>query len=122
MPSMGEYNLVKPRLTFAASNAAFAASTVALAACIWALPASTCDVATFTWAFAEILFCTALSRSCSVFVNVKNDMTIDREEIFGPVLSVIAYEDEEDAVRIANDTEFGLHAYVSGTDRERARG
>src|SRR5580698_5854207 len=42
----------------------------------------------------------------TVFVNVKNDMTIAREEIFGPVLSVIAYEDEEDAVRIANDTEF----------------
>src|ERR1700757_4334068 len=57
----------------------------------------------------------------TVFVNVKNDMTIAREEIFGPVLSVIAYEDEEDAVRIANDTEFGLHAYVSGTDIERAR-
>src|ERR1700751_4598334 len=50
----------------------------------------------------------------TVFVNVKNDMTLAREEIFGPVLSVIAYEDEEDAVRIANDTEFGLHAYVSG--------
>src|SRR5579864_3043145 len=57
----------------------------------------------------------------TVFVNVKNDMTIAREEIFGPVLSVIAYEDEEDAVRIANDTEFGLHAYVSGTDIERTR-
>jgi aldehyde dehydrogenase (NAD+) len=57
----------------------------------------------------------------TVFVNVKNDMTIAREEIFGPVLSVIAYEDEEDAVRIANDTEFGLHAYVSGTDIARAR-
>src|ERR1700756_4539050 len=57
----------------------------------------------------------------TVFVNVKNDMTIAREEIFGPVLSVIAYEDEDEAVRIANDTEFGLHAYVSGTDIERAR-
>ncbi len=52
----------------------------------------------------------------TVFVNVKNDMTIA-----GPVLSVIAYEDEEDAIRIANDTDFGLHAYVSGTDIKRAR-
>ena len=57
----------------------------------------------------------------TVFVNVKNDMTIAREEIFGPVLSVIAYEDEEDAIRIANDTDFGLHAYVSSTDVKRAR-
>jgi aldehyde dehydrogenase (NAD+) len=55
----------------------------------------------------------------TVFVNVKNDMTIAREEIFGPVLSVITYEDEEDAIRIANDTEYGLHAYVSGTDSPR---
>src|SRR6202034_3332852 len=57
----------------------------------------------------------------TVFVNVKNDMTIAQEEIFGPVLSVITYEDEEDAIRIANDTEYGLHAYVSGTDIQRAR-
>ena len=57
----------------------------------------------------------------TVFVNVKNDMAIAREEIFGPVLSVITYEDDEDAIRIANDTEYGLHAYVSGTDLERAR-
>jgi len=57
----------------------------------------------------------------TVFVHVKNDMTIAREEIFGPVLSVIAYETEEDAIRIANDTNFGLHAFVSGTDPQRAR-
>jgi aldehyde dehydrogenase (NAD+) len=57
----------------------------------------------------------------TIFVNVKNDMTIAREEIFGPVLSVITYEDEEDAIRIANDTAYGLHAYVSGTDIQRAR-
>jgi aldehyde dehydrogenase (NAD+) len=57
----------------------------------------------------------------TVFVNVKNDMTIAQEEIFGPVLSVITYEDEEDAIRIANETEYGLHAYVSGTDIQRAR-
>jgi aldehyde dehydrogenase (NAD+) len=57
----------------------------------------------------------------TVFVNVKNDMTIAREEIFGPVLCVIAYENEDDAIRIANDTSFGLHAFVSGTDVQRAR-
>ena len=57
----------------------------------------------------------------TVFVNVTNDMTIAREEIFGPVLCIITYETEEDAIRIANDTEFGLHAYVSGTDIQRAR-
>jgi len=57
----------------------------------------------------------------TVFVNVKNDMKIAQEEIFGPVLSVITYEDEEDAIKIANDTEYGLHAYVSGTDIQRAR-
>jgi aldehyde dehydrogenase (NAD+) len=56
----------------------------------------------------------------TVFVNVTNDMTIAREEIFGPVLSVIAYNDEEDAVRIANDSDFGLHAFVNGTDIKRA--
>jgi aldehyde dehydrogenase (NAD+) len=57
----------------------------------------------------------------TVFVNVTNDMTIAREEIFGPVLCVIAYENDEDAIRIANDTNFGLHAFVSGTDIRRAR-
>jgi aldehyde dehydrogenase (NAD+) len=57
----------------------------------------------------------------TVFVNVKNYMTIAREEIFGPVLCVIAYDDDEDAIRIANDTSFGLHAYVNGTDLRRAR-
>jgi aldehyde dehydrogenase (NAD+) len=57
----------------------------------------------------------------TVFVNVSNDMTIAREEIFGPVLSVITYETEEEAIRIANDTSFGLHGFVSGTDLQRAR-
>jgi aldehyde dehydrogenase (NAD+) len=57
----------------------------------------------------------------TVFVNVTNDMTIAREEIFGPVLCVITYETDEDAIRITNDTNFGLHAFVSGTDIERAR-
>jgi aldehyde dehydrogenase (NAD+) len=57
----------------------------------------------------------------TVFVNVTNDMTIAREEIFGPVLCVIAYDTEQDAIQIANDTSFGLHAFVNGSDIERAR-
>jgi aldehyde dehydrogenase (NAD+) len=57
----------------------------------------------------------------TVFVNVKNSMTIAQEEIFGPVLCVITYETEEEAIRIANDTSFGLHGYVNGTDVQRAR-
>ena len=57
----------------------------------------------------------------TVFINVKNDMTIAQQEIFGPVLSVIAYDSEEDAIKIANDSEYGLHAAVLGTDLQRAR-
>jgi len=57
----------------------------------------------------------------TVFVNVKNDMTIAREEIFGPVLCVIAYDSEDEAIRIANDSQYGLHAAVLGTDLQRAR-
>jgi len=57
----------------------------------------------------------------TVFVNVKNDMTIAQEEIFGPVLSVIAYDSEDEAIRIANDSKYGLHAAVIGTDLSRAR-
>src|ERR1700722_18045236 len=57
----------------------------------------------------------------TVFVNVTNDMTIAQDEIFGPVLSVIAYDTEEDAIRIANDSNYGLHAFVNGTDLARAR-
>jgi aldehyde dehydrogenase (NAD+) len=57
----------------------------------------------------------------TVFVNVKNDMTIAREEIFGPVLCVIAYESEDEAISIANDSKYGLHAAVIGTDLGRAR-
>jgi aldehyde dehydrogenase (NAD+) len=57
----------------------------------------------------------------TVFVGVTNDMRIAREEIFGPVLSVIAYDSDDDAVRIANDTDYGLQAYVSGgADTARA--
>ena len=57
----------------------------------------------------------------TVFVNVKNDMTIAQEEIFGPVLSVIAYDSEDEAIRIANDSKYGLHAAVLGTDLACAR-
>ena len=56
----------------------------------------------------------------TVFANVRNDMTIAREEIFGPVLSILPYEDEEDAIRIANDTPYGLSGYVASGDQERA--
>lgn len=57
----------------------------------------------------------------TVFSHVTNEMTIAREEIFGPVLSLIGYEDEEDAIRIANDTVYGLSGYVSSGDPERAK-
>ena len=57
----------------------------------------------------------------TVFVNVKNNMTIAREEIFGPVLSVIVYDSDDEAIRIANDSNYGLHAAVLGTDLQRAR-
>jgi aldehyde dehydrogenase (NAD+) len=57
----------------------------------------------------------------TVFVNVKNDMTIAQEEIFGPLLCVIAYDSEDEAIRIANESKYGLHAAVLGTDLQRAR-
>jgi aldehyde dehydrogenase (NAD+) len=57
----------------------------------------------------------------TVFGDVDPGMTIAREEIFGPVLSIIGYADEEEAVRIANDTEYGLAAYVESGDLEHAR-
>jgi aldehyde dehydrogenase (NAD+) len=57
----------------------------------------------------------------TVFTDVRNDMTIAREEIFGPVLSIIAYRDQEEAIAIANDTAYGLQAYVVSTDYARAR-
>lgn len=57
----------------------------------------------------------------TVFANVRNDMTIAREEIFGPVLSILPYADEAEAVRIANDTAYGLAAYVQSADLARAR-
>jgi aldehyde dehydrogenase (NAD+) len=57
----------------------------------------------------------------TVFANVRNDMTIAQEEIFGPVLSIIPYEDDDDAVRIANDTIYGLAGGVWSGDPERAK-
>ena len=66
-----------------------------------------------------------LDRGCyvrpTVFGDVTPDMTIAREEIFGPVLSILSYRDEDEAVRIANDTPYGLAAYVSSTDLDHAR-
>jgi len=56
----------------------------------------------------------------TVFADVSNDMTIAREEIFGPVLCIIPYENEDDAVRIANDTPYGLSGFVTSGDRQRA--
>jgi len=57
----------------------------------------------------------------TVFADVRNDMTIAREEIFGPVLSILPYRDEEEAIRIANDTPYGLAGYVQSGNIERAR-
>jgi aldehyde dehydrogenase (NAD+) len=57
----------------------------------------------------------------TVFIALANDMTIAREEIFGPVLSVIAYDSEDEAIALANDSKYGLHAAVIGTDLQRAR-
>jgi aldehyde dehydrogenase (NAD+) len=56
----------------------------------------------------------------TVFANVTNEMTIAQEEIFGPVLSMIPFETEEQAIQIANDTPYGLAAYFSTTSEERA--
>jgi aldehyde dehydrogenase (NAD+) len=56
----------------------------------------------------------------TVFANVRNDMTVAREEIFGPVLSILPYENEDEAVQIANDTVYGLSGYVSSGDTQRA--
>lgn len=57
----------------------------------------------------------------TVFANVKNDMTIAREEIFGPVLTILGYDNLDQAVAIANDTEYGLAGYVAGADLKKAR-
>ncbi|MFD6451968.1 aldehyde dehydrogenase family protein, partial [Nocardia sp. NPDC060220] len=57
----------------------------------------------------------------TVFAEVTNDMTIAREEIFGPVLTILGYDDLDHAVEIANDTEYGLAGFVAGTDLVQAR-
>jgi len=57
----------------------------------------------------------------TIFSNVRNDMTIAREEIFGPVLCILPYQTEDEAVKIANDTPYGLAAYVWSKDNVRAR-
>jgi len=56
----------------------------------------------------------------TVFADVRNDMTVAREEIFGPVFCIIGYKDVDDAVSIANDTIYGLAAYVQSASVERA--
>lgn len=56
----------------------------------------------------------------TIFADVSNDMHVAREEIFGPVLAILPFETEEDAVRIANDTPYGLAAYIQTGDPERA--
>ena len=57
----------------------------------------------------------------TVFANVTNEMTIAKEEIFGPVVSILGYETVDEAVTVGNDTEYGLAAYVSGTDMAKVR-
>ncbi|WP_322033739.1 aldehyde dehydrogenase family protein [Paraburkholderia sp. J76] len=57
----------------------------------------------------------------TIFAGVRNDMAIAREEIFGPVLAMIPYDDEEDAIRIANDSPYGLAGYIATSDAQRAR-
>jgi aldehyde dehydrogenase (NAD+) len=57
----------------------------------------------------------------TVFANVKNDMTIAKEEIFGPVVSILGYQNVDEAVKIGNDTEYGLAAYISGKDMAKVR-
>jgi aldehyde dehydrogenase (NAD+) len=57
----------------------------------------------------------------TVFAHVTNDMTIAREEIFGPVLCILGYDDLDQALEIANDTEYGLAGYVSAADLDKAR-
>ena len=56
----------------------------------------------------------------TIFANVKNNMTIAKEEIFGPVLSIIGYKNETEAVEIANDSEYGLSGYISSSNMEKA--
>ena len=57
----------------------------------------------------------------TVFANVTNDMTIAKEEIFGPVVSILGYDTVDQAIKVGNDTEYGLAAYISGTDMAKVR-
>ncbi len=57
----------------------------------------------------------------TVFANVTNEMTIAKEEIFGPVVAILGYETVDEAVKVGNDTEYGLAAYISGGDEEQVR-
>ena len=57
----------------------------------------------------------------TIFADVSNDMTLAREEIFGPVLCIIPYADEDEAIRIANDSPYGLSGFVASSDNQRAR-
>jgi aldehyde dehydrogenase (NAD+) len=57
----------------------------------------------------------------TVFADVSNDMTIAREEVFGPVLAMIPFDTEEEAIAIANDTPYGLSSYIQSGDPERIR-
>ena len=56
-----------------------------------------------------------------MFTDVNNDMRIAKEEIFGPVLSIIPFENEEEAIKITNDTEYGLGNYLQTEDKEKAK-
>ena len=57
----------------------------------------------------------------TVFAHVTNEMTVAKEEIFGPVVSILGYDSVDEAIEVGNDTEYGLAAYVSGTDMDKAR-
>ncbi len=57
----------------------------------------------------------------TVFANVTNEMTVAKEEIFGPVVSILGYDTVDEAVQVGNDTEYGLAAYISGKDMTKVR-
>ncbi len=57
----------------------------------------------------------------TIFANISNDMTIARQEVFGPVLAILPYDTEEEAIEIANDTPYGLSSYIQAGDKDKAR-
>jgi aldehyde dehydrogenase (NAD+) len=57
----------------------------------------------------------------TIFTDVTNDMRVAKEEIFGPVLSIIPFETEEEAIKIVNETEYGLGNYLQTEDKEKAK-